>query len=183
LGSVASIFILGISGTAAAQQQPSQQQMPQQASEVISVGDDELRSFVSVVQTVQSIKNNALTEMRQELQERDLNSQRFHRFMQQQQGNGNANLNLSQQEQQKFQQARNRIRQIGQQAKSKIRQAVRDKGLEVSRFQEIFHAVRQNRKLRDKAIYMMNQIQHQMMDRIQHQQNVAPQPNSNSNSP
>jgi hypothetical protein len=175
LGSVASIFMLGISGTTAAQQQPSQQQMPQQQpSEVISVGDDELRSFVSVVQTVQSIKNNALTEMRQELQDRDLNWQRFDRFMEQQQENGNANLNLSQQEQQKFQQARNRIRQIGQEAKNKIRQAVRDRGLEVSRFWEIFHAVRQNRKLRDKAIYMMNQIQHQ--------QDIAPPQNSNSNS-
>lgn len=175
LGSIASIFMLGISGTAAAQQLPFQQQMPQQQpSEDISVGDDELRSFVSVVQTVQSIKNNALTEMRQQLQNRDLNWQRFDRFLQQQRGNTNVNLNLSQQEKQKFQQARNRIRQIGQEARSKIQQAIRDQGLEVSRFQEIFHAVRQNRKLRDKAIYIMNQIQHQ--------QTSAPQPNSNANS-
>lgn len=174
VGSVASILMLGISGTAVAQQQNSQQQIfQQQPSAAASVRDEELQRFANVVQTVQSIKNQALTKMRQELQDRELNWQRFDRFMQQQQGNGNGNLNLSPEEKQQFQQARNRIRQIGKQARSQIQQAVREEGLQVNRFQEIFHAVRQNRKLRERVIYMIRQIQHQ--------QEVTPQ-NSNSNS-
>ncbi|WP_071517122.1 DUF4168 domain-containing protein [Geitlerinema sp. PCC 9228] len=169
LGSAASILVLGNPVSTVAQQSAPQQQSPQQTQQTVSVGDEELRNFVSAFQTIQSIRKQSINQMRQEIKDRGLSLDRYRQFLQQRQGNGNgdSNMNLSQEEKQKFQQATNRIRQIEQETQSKIQQAVREEGLEPNRFQEIQNAIRQDRQLRQRAVQMLRETQQQ--------------PNSNSN--
>lgn len=148
------LLVSTLSAQAQTQQPPRQPQtlvVPQ-----VQILPEELQKFSTAIKRILVIQEASITQMRQVVQREGLNEQRFMQIYQAQRSpSAQQSVNIAQEEQQKFEQASRRIREIQQEAEPKMEQAVKNVGLNVERFNQIFAAVKRDSALQQKVQQMI----------------------------
>lgn len=154
---VGSLFALLLASSLPAQaqtQQPAPTQTPAVPQEQFR--PEELKQFANAVKQVQVIQQDSLKQMTQVVQRQGLTEQRFVQIYQAQQNPSTRSAaKITPAEQQNFEKANVRFKAIQQEAESKMEQAVKNTGLGVQRFNQIFAAVRQNPALKQQVQQMI----------------------------
>lgn len=130
-------------------QQQMQQQMQQQQPPSIEVSDEELETFSSALQTIQTIHEDAQPDITEAIKEEGMEPDRFSQIARSQQ-NPQSNLEVSDQEMQQFNSAMSQVREIQSDIIEKQKTAVQEEGMSPERFQEILTAVRQDQQLQQR---------------------------------
>lgn len=153
-----SLFALLLASSLSAQAQTQQTPRQPQAPVVpqVQIRQEELQKFSTAIKQILVIQEESITQMKQVVQREGLNEQRFMQIARAQQSpSAPPSVNIAQEEQQKFEQASKRIREIQQKAEPKMEQAVKDVGLNVERFNQIFAAVKRDSVLQQKVQQMI----------------------------
>ncbi len=130
-------------------QQRLQQQMQQQQPPSIEVSDEELETFSSALETIQTIYEDAQPDMVEAIKEEGMEPDRFSQIARSQQ-DPQSDLDVSDQEMQQFNSALGEIREIQSGIIEKQKTAVKEEGMSPERFQEILTAVRQDQQLQQR---------------------------------
>jgi DNA-binding transcriptional MerR regulator len=156
-GATASVFLLAGQTVTLAQQQTPEQNNPAvtpEQSTSIEVNDEEIQSFASAFEVVQTIQDESRQKMVEAIEEQGLTIKEYNELLRQQQqpeGTDSEASNVSEEKQEQFQQADAQIEQIEQEAQADIEAAITDEGLQIERFQEIWIAVRQDPELQQQV--------------------------------
>ncbi len=157
-GATVSVFLLaGQTVTLAQQQTPAEQNNPAVTPEKntsIEVNDEEIQSFASAFEVVQTIQGESRQKMVEAIEEQGLTIKEYNELLRQQQqpeSNDSQASNVSAQKQEQFQQADAQIEQIEKEAQAEIETAITNEGLQVERFQQIWIAVRQDPELQQQV--------------------------------
>lgn len=139
------ILLLGGVSLAAAQQQAMP---PQQKVDPSSITDQELQQFADASQQAQQIQMQAQQDIRKIVNDHDMKFQRFQQIMMSKQNpQMKGKVNVTDAEQQKIQDMKPAIMKVQQNNQKKMMTAIDESGLERQRFQQIFMALQQNKKL------------------------------------
>lgn len=133
-------------------QEPSAEEQPAAAPEVTSqeVSQEDLEKFAQAVKAIQTIEEQAQTEMTQALENEGLNFDQYRTILQGQENpEAQAASEVTQDQKESFKRVNNRVAEIQEAAQSKMQEAVEAQGLKVERFQEISMAIQQNPTLRE----------------------------------
>lgn len=149
-----SVLALLLAGLSAQAQTQAPAPQPKQVAPQANVSQQELQKFTSAIKQLQAIQQQSRTEMVQAVQRQGLSEQRFVQIYQAQQ-NPQSAAKIPQQEKQNFEKAITQIKAIQQQTQPKMQQAVKSKGLEVERFNQILASVQQNPALQQKVREML----------------------------
>lgn len=148
------LFASSLSAQAPPQQPPRQPQAP--VVPQVQIRPEELQKFSTAIKQILVIQKESITQMRQVVQREGLNEQRFMQIYQAQRSpSAQPTVNIAQEEQQKFEQASKRIREIQQETEPKMEQVVKNVGLNVERFNQIFAAVKRDSALQQKVQQMI----------------------------
>lgn len=153
-----SLFALLLASSLSAQAQTQQPPRQPQAPVVpqVQIRPEELQKFSTAIKQILVIQKESITQMRQVVQREGLNEQRFMQIYQAQRSpSAQPTVNIAQEEQQKFEQASKRIREIQQETEPKMEQVVKNVGLNVERFNQIFAAVKRDSALQQKVQQMI----------------------------
>lgn len=152
-GTIASIFMLGSTLEAQAQQpQAPQEQAPANPEgSSINVDQEELERFANAFKSVQKIQSESRQKMAQAIKDQGLTIEEYNQMFRAQQQSGTAESEMSAEKQQQFQQADARINEIEQQAQNDIENAITEKGMEMQRFESIWTSIQQDPELQQKV--------------------------------
>lgn len=130
---------------------PATQQAPKQPSSS-QISNEELQKFARSIKQLEVIDQATRTELTQAVRERGLSEARFIEILQAQKNpQAEPSKEVTSQERQQFEQALKQVGEIGQRSQLKAQQAIRNEGLEPSRFSQILAAVRQDPALQQRV--------------------------------
>lgn len=130
---------------------PQVQQAPQG-----EISQEELQKFANAVKKLQPIQQEADTQITQAIQQQNLSQKRFGEIYQARRNpQAKPTTAITPEETKKFDQVGAKIQDIEQATQSKMERAVRDEGLDIQRFNQIFAAIRQNPALLQKVQQMI----------------------------
>ena len=152
-GTIASIFMLGSTVEAQAQQpQAPQQQAPANSEgSSINVDQQELERFANAFKSVQKIQSESRQKIAQAIKDEGLTIEEFNQMFRAQQQSETAESEMSSEKQQQFQQVNARIEEIDQQAQNDIENAITNQGMEMQRFETIWKSVQQDKQLQQQV--------------------------------
>lgn len=155
-GAVASIFMLGSTMVAEAQEQQQQpspdQQMPATPEgSTVDVDQEELERFANAFLAVQEIQDQSRQEMAEAIEQEGLTIEEYNQMFRQQQQPEAAEAEMSPEQQEQFQQADARIDEIEQEAQTEIENAITGEGIELERFEELWVAIQQDPELQQEV--------------------------------
>ncbi|KYC37173.1 hypothetical protein WA1_46955 [Scytonema hofmannii PCC 7110] len=120
------------------------------------VSSEELQKFARTIKQLIGIEQNANQEMSQTITKSGLSQQRFMEiYKSQKTPSAQPTQAVSSQEKQQFEKAFTNLRQIQQQAETKMKQVLQTEGLQPERFNQIEAAVRQDPALQKKVREMI----------------------------
>jgi hypothetical protein len=125
------------SGGTGSDQGPGSGQAPE-------VSGQELESFASALQDVQSIRQSMAQETQKTVQDSDMDQQRFEELYRSKQGGSEPSEAPTDAENQQFNAIMSEIQQIQKESNQQMVQAVKEEGLTVSRFNQIAQAIQRN---------------------------------------
>ncbi|MFP4298651.1 MAG: DUF4168 domain-containing protein [Spirulinaceae cyanobacterium] len=150
--------LLLMSGLSTAQAQGQEPPPPMTEAPQANVNEEDLQRFVVAMTQVQTIQQDAESQMLEAVEEQGLTVERFNTLAQVQQNpETQAEVNVSPEEDRQFQQAIQEITTIRQEAENEMEAAVQREGLEVEEFNEIALVVQQNPSLQQQVMEMMQQ--------------------------
>lgn len=119
----------------------------------VSVSDAEIEQFTAALVAIQSIQQNAQTEIGKIIQDSSFSRQRFIEIYQarQQSGEQGSEVELSDDEQQAYQQTMSEISEIQNGLQSRVQDAISEEEMEVSRFNEIYSALSQSPEIQERV--------------------------------
>jgi hypothetical protein len=125
---------------------------------VTEVSDAELEKFAKVIPQLQEIQQSAQQQVSAAIQEAGLSEDRFRELYTAQQSPSAAQpaTAATPQEQQAVQQVVGQLETIKNETQTRREQAVQSQGLQVTRFNEILAAVRQDTELQQQLQQMLN---------------------------
>lgn len=130
---------------------PQVQQAPQG-----EISQEDLQKFANAVKKLQPIQQEADTQITQAIQQQNLSQKRFGEIYQARRNpQAKPTTAITPEETKKFDQVGAKIQDIEQATQSKMERAVRDEGLDIQRFNQIFAAIRQNLALLQKVQQMI----------------------------
>ena len=156
-----SVFFLLLASNLQARSQtqaPAPQTLEQEAPQPQSteVTQEELQKFANAIKQLQAIQQEAQTAMLQAVESQGLSPQQYQEILRGQKNPASQpEAEMTSEQMQSFEQARNQVVQLQQQAQSKMQQAIQSEGLQIDRFQEILAAVQQNPAVRQTVQQMM----------------------------
>jgi len=141
---------------APAQPQQTRPQPQTQPSPQAEVSQQDLQRFANAVKKLQPIQKQAETQIMQIIQQQKLSEQRFGEIYQARQNpQAKPTTAISPEENKRFDQAAVKIQELQKTTQSRMEKAVREEGLEIPRFNQIFLAIRSNPALLQKVQQMI----------------------------
>lgn len=135
------------------QTQPAPQRQPAPQAEV---SQQDLQKFANTVKKLQPIQQQAETQIMQIIQQQKLSEQRFGEIYQSRQNpQAKPTTAITPEENKRFDQAAVKIQELQKTTQSRMEKAVREEGLEIPRFNQIFIAIRSNPALLQKVQQMI----------------------------
>lgn len=120
----------------------------------LEVNQQELEKFAAAMSEMRSIQIESRDEISAAIDGEGLSKQRFREILQAQR-NPEIESDASEAEMEKFKSATQQLAQIQRDTQSQMKEAVEAQGLEVTRFQQILSAVRQDPQLRKEVQQMI----------------------------
>ncbi|MGF1480680.1 MAG: DUF4168 domain-containing protein [Cyanophyceae cyanobacterium] len=162
LGSLALVLLSGGAVAQAQTTEPSSEpttepspEAPVQETTPTEVSSEELEQFATAMEQMQVIRQDYEGQMVQAVESEGLSKERFIEISQvQRDPEAQPASEISQEEQESFENAVARLVELQQEAKDKMKEAVQSQGLEVSRFNEILAAVKQDPNLQQEVQQM-----------------------------
>ncbi len=150
LASCSLVVLLGVGSLPAlAQQKPAPSSAPTAQQ---SVGDEDLKKFVSAAKKLEVISQERNTAIAQTVQREGLSLERFREiYLSKQNPKATPKKEVSPDEQQKYDRAINQLVQIQKDTQTKMGSAVQSEGLDVPRFLQILEAVQKTPDLQKKV--------------------------------
>ncbi len=122
----------------------------QNQSEAAEVSDQELESFVAVVEELQEVQRDLAAQSQESVESSEMGVERFQELFQARQSGTEPATAATDAENEEFDQLVAEIREIQQEFNDVMVQAVQDEGLAVERFNEIAQAIRQDQSLQQR---------------------------------
>lgn len=135
---------------------PQTTEVQQSPSTEVNVNSQELEKFAAAMAEMRAIQIESRDEISAAIDEEGLSKQRFREILQAQR-NPEVETDASEAEMAKFESATQQLAQIQRNTQSQMKDAVVAQGLEVTRFQQILQAVRQNPELKQQVQQMIQQ--------------------------
>ncbi|MFB6276221.1 MAG: DUF4168 domain-containing protein [Halothece sp.] len=116
------------------------------------INKKEFQRFANAFKGVQKIRNESRKKIEQAIKKQGLTTEEYKTYIKQQQNakNDSNQSKFSEQKQQKFKQAEARIKQIAQETRTKLKEAIAKEGFKMQRFKEIWTQVQADQKLQQK---------------------------------
>jgi len=141
---------------APAQPQQTRPQPRTQPAPQTEVSQQDLQRFANAVKKLQPIQQQAETQIMQIIQQQKLSEQRFGEIYQSRQNpKAKPTTAITPEENKRFDQAAVKIQELQKTTQSRMEKAVREEGLEIPRFNQIFLAIRSNPALLQKVQQMI----------------------------
>ncbi len=119
----------------------------------IDVSDEELKKFVEINKKLRPLQNEARQEMRKNVENSELGMKRYQEISRARQQGSKADV--SDKEQKQLDELQKKNQKVQKANQEKIRKKVEEEGLKWDRFMKISQAIRQDPKLKQKAMKMM----------------------------
>ncbi|MDR9403662.1 MAG: DUF4168 domain-containing protein [Halothece sp. Uz-M2-17] len=147
-------IFLSLSTPALAQSLTPTSTMEVKQSSSTDINSQELEKFAAAIQEMRTIQLESRDEISTAIDEEGLSQERFREILQAQR-NPEVESDASEAEMAKFESATQQLAQIQRNTQSEMKEAVQGQGLEVTRFQEILQAVRQDPQLKKQVQQMI----------------------------
>lgn len=120
----------------------------------IDVSDEELKKFVQINKKLRPLQNEARQKMQKNVENSELGMKRYQEISRAKQKQGQE-ADVSDKEQKQMDELRKKNQKVQKANQEKIRKKVEEEGLKWDRFMKISKAIRQDPKLKQKAMKMM----------------------------